>query len=76
MEGAVQDCSDYGFGSSVHEVDGRSSSQLMTNSDTSSAENTQIIIPVEKRIVLFDIQVPIDGRKIDFVELYSFDDIL
>jgi hypothetical protein len=57
-------------------MDGRSSSQFVTNSDTPSAENTQIVIPVEKRIVFFDLKIPINRGKIHLVDLNGLNDIL
>jgi hypothetical protein len=76
MKGPVQDCSDYGLRSPVYEMDGRSSSQLMTDPDTPSTEDAQIVVPVEKRIVFFDLKIPINRRKIDLFDLNSFYDIL
>ena len=37
---------------------------FFTDTDTSPAKNTEIIIPVHKRIVPFNIQIPIDDREI------------
>jgi hypothetical protein len=76
MEGPVQDCPNHGLSSSIDKVDSRGTSQLMTNPDTPSTQNTQIVIPVEKRIAFSDLKIPIDRGKIDLVNLNSFDHIL
>jgi hypothetical protein len=76
MKWPVQDSSDNGLRSSIYEMDGRSSSQLVTDPDTPSTENAQIVVPVEKRIVFFDLEIPINRRKIDLIDLNCFNDIL
>jgi hypothetical protein len=48
----------------------------MTDPDTTSAEYTEVVIPVEKWIVFPDLEIPINGRKIHLLDLNSFDDIL
>ena len=41
----------------------------MTDPDTSSAQDTEVIVAVEKRIPSFDLQVSVNRRKAHFLEL-------
>jgi hypothetical protein len=48
----------------------------VTDSNTPSAENTQVVIAIEKGIIFFDFHFPIDRWKIHLIQLNGLNDVL
>jgi hypothetical protein len=75
-QGPIQDRAHHSPGASIDERDGRGSSNLLTDSHAPAAEDAQVVISIEERICLPDIQMAVERRIAYFIYIQGFHHVL
>jgi len=75
-KGPVEGCPDHSLGAAEDKRDGRCSPDLVADPDAAAAEDTEVVVAVEERVIPPNVEVAVEGGKADPVYLQGFDDIL